>query len=313
MTSSAQAAANRRNAQNSTGPKTQQGKERARRNALRHGLAAEHVLLIDEDADDFTEFSRRHAQSARPRRRGRDRARRAHRHGQLALAPGVAPGGGRAQRRGDPHRPRPRARRALRAHPRRVEGEPARAAARPRDAVAAAAHARLDRARHGQRHERRAGRGSGHLEGQRRRRAAGSASSAASPDAAPPPERKPHKPDTPIWPEARMAALSRYEGAIERALHRAGTALEKLQARRREAGRSPPLATLSPAPGAEREDPTRSEEGEVGAGAPPLSRQRRRAAERAHDTNSAERSQFPETPTAPPAPPERRQRLSPPN
>jgi hypothetical protein len=57
MTSSAQAEANRRNAQHSTGPRTEAGKERARRNALRHGLAAEHVLLIDEDAADFTEFS----------------------------------------------------------------------------------------------------------------------------------------------------------------------------------------------------------------------------------------------------------------
>jgi hypothetical protein len=57
MPSDAQIEANRRNAQNSTGPKTQQGKERARRNALRHGLAAEHILLIDEDAADFTEFS----------------------------------------------------------------------------------------------------------------------------------------------------------------------------------------------------------------------------------------------------------------
>ncbi len=56
MPSDAQIESNRRNAQNSTGPKTQQGKERARRNALRHGLAAEHILLIDEDAADFTEF-----------------------------------------------------------------------------------------------------------------------------------------------------------------------------------------------------------------------------------------------------------------
>ena len=56
MPSDAQIEANRRNAQNSTGPKTQEGKERARRNALRHGLAAEHILLIDEDAEDFTEF-----------------------------------------------------------------------------------------------------------------------------------------------------------------------------------------------------------------------------------------------------------------
>ena len=40
MTSEAKIAANRRNAQRSTGPRTMTGKMRVRRNALRHGLAA---------------------------------------------------------------------------------------------------------------------------------------------------------------------------------------------------------------------------------------------------------------------------------
>jgi hypothetical protein len=40
MTSEAKIAANRRNAQLSTGPRTAAGKMRVRRNALRHGLAA---------------------------------------------------------------------------------------------------------------------------------------------------------------------------------------------------------------------------------------------------------------------------------
>src|SRR4051812_39298151 len=39
MTSSAKIAANRRNARRSTGPRSAAGKARARRNALRHGLA----------------------------------------------------------------------------------------------------------------------------------------------------------------------------------------------------------------------------------------------------------------------------------
>jgi hypothetical protein len=41
MASERQIAANRRNARNSTGPKTEAGKKRASRNALRHGLASQ--------------------------------------------------------------------------------------------------------------------------------------------------------------------------------------------------------------------------------------------------------------------------------
>src|SRR5260221_4763460 len=47
--SEAQISANRRNARLSTGPKTPEGKERSRRNALKHGLTGEGVALPDED------------------------------------------------------------------------------------------------------------------------------------------------------------------------------------------------------------------------------------------------------------------------
>ena len=49
MPSEAQIAANRRNAEKSTGPKTAEGKEKSRRNALRHGLFAQAVVLAPED------------------------------------------------------------------------------------------------------------------------------------------------------------------------------------------------------------------------------------------------------------------------
>jgi len=56
MTSFKQIAANRRNASKSTGPKTQQGKQRARCNAIRHGLTAETVITALEDAEDYRAF-----------------------------------------------------------------------------------------------------------------------------------------------------------------------------------------------------------------------------------------------------------------
>ena len=56
MTSFRQAEANRRNALGSTGPRTEDGKRRSRRNALRHGLCAETVIEILEDVDDYQRF-----------------------------------------------------------------------------------------------------------------------------------------------------------------------------------------------------------------------------------------------------------------
>jgi hypothetical protein len=56
MTSFRQIEANRRNAQFSTGPKTEKGKSRSRRNAVRHGLTAETVIDALESADDYAAF-----------------------------------------------------------------------------------------------------------------------------------------------------------------------------------------------------------------------------------------------------------------
>jgi hypothetical protein len=57
MATRSQIAANRRNAQKSTGPQTEAGRAVASRNALKHGLTAEQVVLIfGETADDFTRF-----------------------------------------------------------------------------------------------------------------------------------------------------------------------------------------------------------------------------------------------------------------
>ena len=47
------AAVNRANAQHSTGPRTDDGKQRAARNALRHGLTAHTAVLPTEDPDAY--------------------------------------------------------------------------------------------------------------------------------------------------------------------------------------------------------------------------------------------------------------------
>ena len=56
MTSFRQNEANRRNASKSTGPTTEEGKQRSRCNVLRHGLTAETVIGALEDAEDYKEF-----------------------------------------------------------------------------------------------------------------------------------------------------------------------------------------------------------------------------------------------------------------
>src|SRR5579863_9544464 len=56
MTSFKQIEANRRNAQKSTGPITEEGRLQSRCNAVRHGLTAETVIGALEDAEDYKTF-----------------------------------------------------------------------------------------------------------------------------------------------------------------------------------------------------------------------------------------------------------------
>ena len=56
MTSLRQIESNRRNARKSTGPTSDIGKQRASRNAVRHGLTAETVIIPFEDSDDYEAF-----------------------------------------------------------------------------------------------------------------------------------------------------------------------------------------------------------------------------------------------------------------
>ena len=56
MSTLRQLEANRRNARLSTGPVTEDGKRRSRQNAVRHGLTAETVITVLEDAEDYAAF-----------------------------------------------------------------------------------------------------------------------------------------------------------------------------------------------------------------------------------------------------------------
>src|SRR6266498_4403647 len=56
MTSVRQLEANRQNALKGTGPKTENGKQRSRRNALRHGFTAETIVEPLENPQEYRAF-----------------------------------------------------------------------------------------------------------------------------------------------------------------------------------------------------------------------------------------------------------------
>ena len=53
MTTDARTEANRKNAQRSTGPKTPEGKARSSKNALKHGLTSEELILPGENPEAY--------------------------------------------------------------------------------------------------------------------------------------------------------------------------------------------------------------------------------------------------------------------
>src|SRR5204863_3115876 len=54
MATAAQNIANQSNAQLSTGPRTTEGKTRVSQNTLRHGLTAKHLVIRDDEREEFT-------------------------------------------------------------------------------------------------------------------------------------------------------------------------------------------------------------------------------------------------------------------
>ena len=58
MATERQLTANRCNALKSTGPRTEEGKHQSRKNAFRHGLAAETIVPVFENAEDYSDFER---------------------------------------------------------------------------------------------------------------------------------------------------------------------------------------------------------------------------------------------------------------
>ena len=69
MATAAQIEANRRNAQKSTGPKTERGKACVRRNALKHGMAALTIMpvLPQEDPKELEDKTQQTITATKPR------------------------------------------------------------------------------------------------------------------------------------------------------------------------------------------------------------------------------------------------------
>src|SRR5579875_3042167 len=64
--SDARLRANRRNAQKSTGPKTEAGKQRSALNATRHGILSQVIHLPEEEMASYNEFTDRYVNSLAP-------------------------------------------------------------------------------------------------------------------------------------------------------------------------------------------------------------------------------------------------------
>jgi hypothetical protein len=218
MTSEAQIEANRENAKKSTGPRTQEGKDASRRNALRHGLAAEHISIFDEDPDDFARFHATMLEALMPL--GED---------ERMLADRVVMGNWRL-------------RRVWRMQAAAMnEGALAIARSRGRAALKRQLQSELE-AEPPQWPEQKPS-GKPVIRGERATPAELAAdvvrglsdeqveALAVSGDDAPT-EREPTLPDTLVWPERAMASLSRYEASIERGIDRASKSLRELQAMR---------------------------------------------------------------------------------
>src|SRR5260370_19787036 len=62
----ARSARNRENAQHSTGPKTEAGKQRSALNALRHGLTGHTIVLPTEDLAAYQRFTKRFFDDLKP-------------------------------------------------------------------------------------------------------------------------------------------------------------------------------------------------------------------------------------------------------
>lgn len=66
MSNEKQVRANQNNSKKSTGPQTQNGKERSKLNARKHGLFSEVCVLPDEDLERFNEFANSMRQNLSP-------------------------------------------------------------------------------------------------------------------------------------------------------------------------------------------------------------------------------------------------------
>src|SRR5438874_1708307 len=74
MATELQIAANRLNAQKSTGPKTPEGRAAVRLNGVKHGITAQTLVLKGESEEDFTALLDSYEAEHQPRTRSRNHA-----------------------------------------------------------------------------------------------------------------------------------------------------------------------------------------------------------------------------------------------